>query len=391
MPNNIALITKYSTSAWDKVYKQESRSALLDGKEGVNVQWTGTKTVKIAKFNAGGLKNYYRNSNSVSGTGVPTTARTGNEPFMGNLGYGYQASNVGLTWEEFTISMDRAAAYPIEYFDNEETDGLVLGAATTEISRTVMIPEVDAYCFSKLVDYCSAASETITLADGTTRGGLDNYVVYGGNGNPAAITNLNALAAINAAFLYMDEHEIPAEDQILFVSPKYFNYLRNDTSELARYLMQSDYNKDVKFTLTEYEGRQIVVVPPQRFRTKFTTVTQSGAGYGFGWWDAAANNGEGALVESQEIHFILCAKSAVMHVVKYNKVKILSGDVALAATCQDGYALYARVYHDVFVMDNKRFAIYAAINGGSDKTTVTAATSSTPAKEVPTSTSAELE
>ena len=136
MPNNIALITKYSTAAWDKIYKAESRSSLLDGKEGVNVQWTGTKTVKIAKFSAGGLKNYYRNNagdNRVAQKG-------GSEQFMGNLGYGYQASNVGLTWEEFTIAMDRAAAYPIEYFDNEETDGLVLGAATTEISRTVMIP-----------------------------------------------------------------------------------------------------------------------------------------------------------------------------------------------------------------------------------------------------------
>ena len=388
MPNNIALITKYSTAAWDKIYKQESRSSLLDGKEGVNVQWTGTKTVKIAKFNAGGLKNYYRNSNSVSGTGVPTTARTGNEPFMGNLGYGYQSSNVGLTWEEFTIAMDRAAAYPIEYFDNEETDGLVLGAATTEISRTVMIPEVDAYCFSKLADYCSAASETITLADGSTRSGLGNYIEYSGN---SSITKANALEAVNAAFLYFDEHEIPAEDQILFVSAKFFNYLRNDTTELARYLMQSDYNKDVKFTLTEYEGRKIVVVPPQRFRTKFTTVTNSGAGYGWGYWDAAANDGAGAAVVSKEIHFILCAKSAVMHVVKYNKVKILDGDVALAATGQDGYALYARVYHDVFVMDNKRFAIYTAVNGGSDAKAVTPATSSAAAKEVQTSTTTEVE
>lgn len=384
MANNIALITKYSTAAWDKIYKAESRSSLLDGKEGVNVQWTGTKTVKIAKFSAGGLKNYYRNSNSVSGTGVPTTARTGSEPFMGNLGYGYQSSNVGLTWEEFTIAMDRAAAYPIEYFDNEETDGLVLGAATTEISRTVMIPEVDAYCFSKLADYCSATSDTITLADGTTTTGLGNYVEYS---STSSITKSNALEAVNAAFLYFDEHEIPAEDQILFVSSRFFNYLRNDTTELARYLMQADYDKNVKFTLTEYEGRQIVVVPPQRFRTKFTTVTESGAGYGFGWWDATA----GAAVTSKEIHFILCAKSAVMHVVKYNKVKILSGDVALAATGQDGYALYARVYHDVFVMDNKRYAIYTAVNGGSDAKSITAATSSTSAKEVKTSTTSDLE
>lgn len=384
MANNIALITKYSTAAWDKIYKAESRSALLDGKEGVNVQWTGTKTVKIAKFSAGGLKNYYRNNAG----DARVAQKGGSEQFMGNLGYGYQSSNVGLTWEEFTIAMDRAAAYPIEYFDNEETDGLVLGAATTEISRTVMIPEVDAYCFSKLADYCSTSAETITLADGTTTNGLGNYVEYSSG---TSITKANALEAINAAFLYMDEHEIPAEDQILFVSSKYFNYLRNDSTELARYLMQADYDKNVKFTLTEYEGRQIVVVPPQRFRTKFTTVTDSGAGYAFGYWDATANGGEGAAVASKEIHFILCAKSAVMHVVKYNKVKILSGDVALAATGQDGYALYARVYHDVFVMDNKRYAVYTAVNGGSDATSVTAATSTTAAKEVKTSTSAKVE
>lgn len=386
MPNNIALITKYSTAAWDKIYKAESRSALLDGKEGVNVQWTGTKTVKIAKFSAGGLKNYYRNNNG----DVRVAQKGGSEQFMGNLGYGYQASNVGLTWEEFTISMDRAAAYPIEYFDNEETDGLVLGAATTEISRTVMIPEVDAYCFSKLASYCSpdaGDAENTTLADGTTRTGLGNYVVYGGENGETAIDKTNALEAVNKAFLYMDEHEVPAEDQILFVSPKYFNYLRNDSTELARYLMQADYDKNVKFTLTEYEGRQIVVVPPQRFRTAFTTVTNSGAGYGFGYYDAVNE----VDVKSNEIHFILCAKSAVMHVVKYNKVKILSGDVALAATGQDGYALYARVYHDVFVMDNKRYAIYTAVNGGADAKQIHVASSENPAHEVKTSTTAELD
>ena len=85
------------------------------------------KTVKIAKFQAGGLKDYYRNNNGDARVAQGT-------PF------GYQQSSVGLTWEEFTVSMDRGASYPIELFDNEETDGLALGAATTEISRVIMIP-----------------------------------------------------------------------------------------------------------------------------------------------------------------------------------------------------------------------------------------------------------
>lgn len=366
--NNIALITKYSTAAWDKIYKAESRSAVLDGKEGVNVQWQGTKTVKIAKFSAGGLNNYYRNN----GGDARIPAAPQNGQFIGNLGYGYQTSNVGLTWEEFTIQMDRAAAYPIEYFDNEETDGLVLGAATTEINRTIIIPEVDAYCFSKLAGYCSKSTDT---------NGLGNLVEV------SNASKSNALEELNKALLYFDEHEVPAEDQIIFVSPKFFNYLRNDNTELSRWLMQADYNKNVSFTMTEYEGRKIVVVPPQRFRTAFTTLTNSGSGYAFGYWDTTA----GEAVTSKEIHFIVCAKSAVMHVVKYNKVKVVSGDVALAATGQDGYVLYARIYHDVFVMDNKRYAIYTCLNTGDDKTTVTAATSTTAAKEVKTSTTAKVE
>lgn len=320
MANNISLITKYSTKAWDKIYKAESCSSVLDGKEGVTVQWVGAKTVKVAKFNMGGLKNYTRTADGSTTSG-----------FMGNLGYGYQASEIGLTWEEFQVKMDRAAAFPIEYFDNEETDGLVIGAATTEISRTRIIPEVDAYTFSTIAGYCSETDGN--LVDG------------------ASIDSTNALAALNDAFLYFDNNEVPAEDQIVFVSPKFMNFLRNDHSELTRILTQADYDKSVRFKMTEYEGRKLVVVPPKRFRTLFTTnVNSSVGGYGFA-------------TGSKEILFMVVTKGSVMHVVKYNKVKILQGDVALAATGIDGYALYARIYHDVFVMDNKRYSIYTCTVG----------------------------
>lgn len=341
MNNTIELITKYSTKAWDKVYKAESRSSLLDT-PAANVQWTGAKTVKIAKFQAGGLKNYYRNNTETGGTGNP---------------FGYQTSSVGLTWEERTVKMDRAAQYPIELFDNEETDGLALGAATTEINRLIMVPEVDAYCFSTIAGCCSEE--------------LGNLVRVAAN-------KTNALEKLNDALLYFDEHEVPAEDQIIFVSPKYMNYLRNDTTELARYLMQADYDKDVDFKLTSYEGRKFVSVPPQRFRTLFTTDTASSSGFSF---EAG----------SEDINFIVCAKSAIMHVVKYNKVKVLSGDVVLAGGGFDGYMLFARIYHDVFVQDNKRFAIYTCLNNGPDKSAAPAidAETSKP-KEIETSTTSKL-
>lgn len=316
--NSIELITKYSTKAWDKVYKAEAISSLLDAPE-AQMQFTGTKTVKIAKFGATGLGDYYRNNN-------------GDDRVNSNTPFGYSSGQVGLTWEEFTIKCDRSAKYQIEQFDNEETDGLTLGAATTEISRTVIIPEVDAYCFSTIASYCSA--------------NLGNLVT-GSISNAGGSGKIKPLAALNAALLYFDEREIPAEKQLILVSPRFMNELREDTGELSRYLMQSDYSKDVKFTLTSYEGRKFAVVPPQRFRT-LIKLTQNGYG-----WETG----------SQDIDFMVLATDAVVHVVKYNKVKIISGDMNLAGGNFDGYSIFARVYHDVFVQDNKRMAIYTHVGG----------------------------
>ena len=317
MANSIDLITKYSTKAWDKVYKAEAISSLLDAPAN-QVQFTGAKTVKIAKFTAGGLGNYYRNNDSDG------------YDLAGNY-FGYAQSTAGLVWEEFTLRQDRSARYQIEMFDNEETDGLALGAATTEISRTIMIPEVDAYCFSEVAKHARAALGNLVNASFS----------YASDGS-------GAYKYLNAALQYFEEHEVPAEKQIIFVSPKFMNDLRVDTRSVSR-LLQSDMAKDVKFSISSYEGRKLVVVPPQRFKT---LVTLSGRGIN---WESG----------SAAIDFMVVAADAVLHVVKYNKVKIISGDINLAGGNFDGYSIFARIYHDVFVPENKEYAIYVHTGGSS--------------------------
>ena len=136
MANNIELITKYSPKAWDTVYKQESMSSLLDTDSKL-VQFTGAKTVKIAKWQNGGLHNYYRNN--VGDDRVPAIPGSGTD-FIGAPGFGYQKSGARLVWEEFTLRVDRAAAFLIEKFDNEESGEELVGLGVTEISRTTIVP-----------------------------------------------------------------------------------------------------------------------------------------------------------------------------------------------------------------------------------------------------------
>lgn len=301
MANYIELIQKYSSQAWDKTYKRESISSIFDAGEGM-FRFTGAKTVKIATWQSGGLSDYTRNNEY---TGVDEIN-------------GYKKSTMQLVWNEYTIEQDRGAKIPIEKFDDEETDGLAVGATTTELSRVVVIPEVDAYFFSKV--YQEAA-----------KAGTSNIV-------DEVVTN-NPLVTLNAGLTYLDNMEVGAENQVIAMSPTYLNLLRN-TPELTKFLTQGDYDKNVSFKLTEYEGRKLVIVPPQRFNTEVEL------------------HDNGFSLKGKPIDFMILPKDAVTHIVKYNKVKVLDGDLALAASNQDGFVVYARVYHDVFVTKNKRLAIY---------------------------------
>lgn len=301
MANYIELIQKYSSQAWDKTYKKESISSIFDAQPGL-FQFTGAKTVKIATWQAGGLSDYNRN-NDVLGT---------------ESAVGYQESTMQLKWNEYTIEQDRAARIPIEKFDDEETDGLAVGATTTELSRLVIVPEVDAYFFSKVYQEANKA-------------GTGNIVSGGINNKP--------LEALNAGLTYLDNMEVGAENQVIAMSPNYLNLLRN-TTELTKFMAQGDYDKNVSFKMTEYEGRKLVIVPPARFNTEVKL------------------HANGFSLKGQPIDFMILPKDAVTHIVKYNKVKVLDGDLALAASNQDGFVVYARVYHDTFVTKNKRVAIY---------------------------------
>lgn len=322
MPNNnIELITNYSPKYWDLVYKQEAVTSVLDANPKL-LQFTGAKTVKIGKFQNGGLNDYYRNNNANGFGDTRVPQPTGSENFVGASDFGYQKSPARLTWEEFTLKCDRAAAFEIEYFDNEESGDELVGLGVTEISRTTIVPEVDAYCLSTIAGY--AMPDAIVKADYTASGA-------------------QPLAALNKAFQYFEEHEVPADDQIAFCSPAFMSALRN-TGEVQKFLTQDDFtaSKDIRFKIEKYEGRTLITVAPDRLRTNIKLVS---GGYTWG-------------PDSEAINFLMVAKSAVMHVVKYEKVRVISGEANLAARGFDGYTIFARIYHDVFVPDNKRVAIY---------------------------------
>lgn len=330
--NYIGLITKYSTDGFDKAYAAESCSSLLDGNNKLNMKWQGAKTVRVARFQASGLNNYYRNNQGdsrltdhvdprkVAGSISAGATMTPGSDTPGLYGFGFQRGNLALSWDDYTIRQYRGAQYPIEKFDDEETDGAIVGNIVGEINRTQIIPELDSYAFSTIAGYCSEA--------------LGNLVKSELNEDE------DAYDALNAALLYMDNHEVDATDQIIFASPEFINKIRSVNKGMSR-IVQSEKAKGVNFNIMEYEGRQMVQVPPLRFRTLIDL-----SGQGVAWKEG-----------SEAIDFLIVTKSSVVHPVKYNQVKVIEGDVVTALGF-NGYIVTAAIYHDIFVLKNKTYGIY---------------------------------
>jgi len=327
--NAIALIQKYATKAWDEVYAAEARCSILDGEKDF-LKFTGTKTVKVAKYMGAGLKNYGRANTPVEGDFGGDGHGTGDAV---GTGYGYPQGDIALVWEEFSLEIDRAIQLRIELMDDEETDGLAVAMALKETSRLSVVPEVDAYVFSKLVKYAAVVNDT-AIAD-PTPGNL-GYTVNG----PIYHLNLGLEALENA--------QVPAEKQVIFCSVSFRNKLRM-TNELIRQINAAEFKGNISFKIEEYEGRKLITVPNSRFRTLCKLLNTGNGGY---TWD------EG----SQQIDFIICDPSKIAHVVKYEHVKTYGPGVVQDF---DGYKVNVRIYHDLFVLDNKRVAIYAHVSAGS--------------------------
>ena len=321
--NNIQLITKFATEAWDKVYKKQSISSIFDGERDL-MKFVGVKTVMIAKHASDGLGFYQRANKPTSG---PYAAFDAGTP--SGEGYGYPTGDSSLVWETFTIRIDRARQLRIALFDNEETGELAVTSALTDFSRTKVVPEVDSYVFSEIARLAAWKSNSqISLATG--------QVGYNPNG---------PFQALNDAYTTLeDKGEVPEEDQVTLASYEFINKLRS-SGEVVKVLKQNEYKENVDFSVYEYMGREIIGVPGRRFRTGLIL---NDNGYS---WDASSEN----------IDFIVCAKSAIYHVVKYDKVRVFDPKMVQDF---DGYKVNVRIYHDVFVPDNKRVAIYVHTSAG---------------------------
>ena len=284
MANSIAL-SKVYTNLLDEVYQQSSLTAVLESDATLSRQGANANEIVIPKLSMDGLGDYDRNS-------------------------GYTNGDVDLTWETVQFNYERGRMFQVDNMDNEETQNIAFGRLAGEFIRTKVVPELDAFRFSK---YASATG--VGLATGTLATGVD------------------VINALRTATSSMDEAEVPMEDRYLFITPTLLGLVEDlDTTK----------SKEV---LSRFAS--ITKVPQTRFYSAIELLDGKSVGEEKGGYKKA----DGGV----ELNFEIIHKPATLQFTKHAVPKIISPEMNQDA---DAWKYGYRNYGLCDVYENKTAGIY---------------------------------
>lgn len=294
MANSITTFKKY-IALIDDVYKENAKTAILDGDNSLVQAGSNAHEIVIPKISMDGLGDYSRNG-------------------------GYVDGDVTVTNETVEFNYDRGRAFTVDAMDNEETAGVAFGKLAGEFIRVKVVPELDAFRFAK---YAGISGISKVAAGATLSTGAD------------------VIAALRAGTTKMDEDEVPAEDRYLFLTPTLYGLVQDMDTTKSREVMS-------RFA-------DITLVPQSRFYTAITlydgkTDTSS--------QDSGVNQKPGGFVKAsaaKDINFMIIHKPAILQYTKHTVTKVITPEENQTA---DAWKFPYRAYGLADVYENKVAGIY---------------------------------
>ena len=281
MANSIAFAKNY-TGILDEVYQRASVSACLNSAQSMVRAGRNAKEIMIPKISVTGLGDYSRNS-------------------------GYKTGAITYEYETKAFNYDRGIKLMADVMDVEESGVLdCFVAAGSELQRTQVAPEADAFTFAQIAGHSGVECEEADF-----------------DGAEAA----DILAALRAVTNEMDEKQVSMGSRYLFITPTLKGLL--DDFSLA--------NPARSNRVLERFAR-VVEVPQVRFYTK---VDLRSGDTEFGY--AKASDGKA-------INFMVVEKSAVIKYDKHVASRVFSPD---ELENLDAYMMKYRKYGIVELFDNK--------------------------------------
>ena len=292
MANDINLVKKM-LPLLGEIYKSGAKSSGLEAPAEFVQESMQANEVKLAKLDLVGLGDYDK------ATGFPT-------------------GDITLEWETHTFNNDRGRRFSIDRMDDMESFELVAGRMVGEFMRTQVIPEVDAYRFSKIAS--ATGVETATAA---------------------TLTASSCKSALDAAIINLQEKEVDDSRMIIYMTPTVAQFLSDN---ITRSVANGD--KNVNNIIETYNGIEIVRVPQTRFYKGITL--NDGSSASAGGYSKTATTGA-------DINFIVMDRGAVYNVTKQVVSKYITPDQNQS---KDAHQFDFRLYYETFILENKAEGIY---------------------------------
>ncbi len=266
-------------------------------------KFVGAKTVLLPEMELSGLGDYDRDTGFIKGT-------------------------VTVSNQPYTLKMDRARSFQLDREDEDETGianlaGQVLG----EFVRTRVVPEVDAYCLSKLAGLAVTKGHTVS-------------------GTPAT----EAFKMFNEACAAVQNEVGFDEPLVCFVNPTVWAAIQN-SPELSRHISVTEFKKGgVYYEVKSINGIPLFPVADNRMKSAYNFYDGSTEGEENGGFAPAEN--------AQSIGLLILPKKAASLVKKTESVRTFDPSQNQAA---DAYKFDYRTYYDLIVKNSAADSIYAYV------------------------------
>ncbi len=268
------------------------------------IQYNGGNEVKIPKIQLNGLGTYDKDNGFVQGA-------------------------VTLTYETRQMTQDRGRTFQLDAVDVDETNfALVAGNVMGEFQRTKVIPEIDAYRYSKIAELAKTMQKTSfykATKDTIVQKLLDE------------ITMIKDVVG--------DENEI-----VITMSTKIANLL----DMASNHLLESGtfQQGNIALNVKNINGSPIIRVPSARFKTAYQFFDGTTEGQTEGGFEAKA--------DAESINWIIAVRHALIAVSKTDVTRIFDPVTNQKA---NAWKIDYRKYHDLWISDNAMEGIWVNING----------------------------
>jgi hypothetical protein len=232
---------------------------------------------------------------------------------------GFTQGSITLEYETKTMTMDRGRTFMLDSMDVNESNFVANATnAMGQFQATKVVPEIDAYRYSKIASLAIAGT-----------------VASGGN----TITEANVLQLLKADITAIED--IVGDIPLVITMATPIAAILDQDEKISKRLDVTEFTKgDIVTKVKSLDGHPIVKVPSARMKTAYTFYDGKTGGQTAGGFVAD--------VGAKNINWIITPMFAPIAVNKTDKVRIFDPNTNQDA---DAWKLDYRKYHDLWIMD----------------------------------------